>query len=161
MIHAPLFFEWPEYGGLPMITRISRSLTFCAALTSALIAGQQKVRLRLDRLQRVGQKHLQPLVVVQRMPLVAEILRQLQVRDRVGRDQVFEAEQVFQDVLAHDQVGAPGVRPADIVENALEHLQQERAGAAGEVEHRDAVVVGEALGESRSCLSECRPPRGR
>ena len=25
--HAPLFFEWPEYGGLPVTTRIGFSLT--------------------------------------------------------------------------------------------------------------------------------------
>ncbi len=64
------------------------------------------------------------------------------MRDGVRRNQIFEPEQVLQNVLAHDEVRAARVRPADILENALEHLQEERAGAAGEIKHGHAFVVG-------------------
>ena len=38
---------------------------------------------------------------------------------------------------------------ADVLEDPLEHLEQERAGAAGEVQDGHALVVGEALGISK------------
>src|ERR1035437_7562372 len=84
------------------------------------------------------------------MVLVLEILRQLQVRDRIGSNEVFEPEDMLQEMLAHDQVGAPGVRAADIIERSLKHLQEKGAGAAGEVEHRHALAIGEAIADAKA-----------
>ena len=87
------------------------------------------------------------------MLLISQILRQLQVRDRVGRDQVFEAKDILQDVLAHDQVGArPTSGPPMFSKILLKHLQQERTGAAGEIEHGHALVVGEAVLDAEARL---------
>ena len=83
------------------------------------------------------------------------------MRDCIGSDQVLKPKDVLQKMLTYDQVSAPGVRAADIVEDALEHFQQKRSGAAGEIEHRHAVIVGKTLADAERLLSECRPPRAR
>ena len=54
------------------MTRIGFSLTFCAAVDFGADRRQQQILLRLDRLQRIGQKDLQPLALRQRMALVGE-----------------------------------------------------------------------------------------
>lgn len=79
------------------------------------------------------------------MFFILQILRQLEVGNRVGSDQVFEAEQVSQKMFAHDQIGPSGIGSANVVENALTDLQQKGAGAAGKIEHRNAAMVREAL----------------
>ena len=48
-------------------------------------------------------------------------------------------------MIANDQARLGRIRAADVVEDPLKHLQQERSGAAGEVEHGDLLVVGEAV----------------
>ena len=92
-----MFFECPEYSGFPVIR-----------LRPLHLVGQgrhQQIALWLHRLQRVGQEDLQTFLIVQRMALVAQVLRQLQMSDGVRRDQVFEAIDVLRQVLAHDAVG--------------------------------------------------------
>ena len=59
------------------------------------------------------------------------------MRNRIGRDQIFEAMNVAQHVFAHDMVGAPRVRTADILKYFFEHFEQEGACAAGEIENSD------------------------
>src|SRR5436190_14257378 len=70
---------------------------------------KQKVLLRLPWLQGVRQEYLKAFVIPQWMLLIPEILRQLQVCDRIGGDQVLESEQVLQNVLA--QLGRLGLCP--------------------------------------------------
>src|SRR5438876_9628324 len=48
-------------------------------------------------------------------------------------------------MLARDQVRAPGVWPADVVEDALKYLQKERASPTGKIEHCNSPMVGEAV----------------
>lgn len=67
------------------------------------------------------------------------------MRDGIGRDQIFEAEQVLDQMRTHDRVGAAGLGATDVVEDPLEHFQQKSADAAGEVQHRHPLVVGEAV----------------
>ena len=47
----------------------------------------------------------------------------------------------------------PELRAADVVEDALKYLQQERAGAAGEIEHGDALVIGQAVADAEASPS--------
>ena len=53
-------------------------------------------------------------------------------------------------MLSNDKIGASGVSASDVFEYLLKHLQQERAGAAGKIEHRDARVVGKAIADAES-----------
>ena len=116
--------------------------------------GKQEVRLRLYRLQGVRQKHLKAFATLEPMLLVLEVLRQLQMRDRVGGDQVFEPEKVLQQVLTHYWVSAPLTRPADVFEDPLKDFQQKSTGAAGEVEHGHALVVGEAIADAEALFQD-------
>ena len=67
------------------------------------------------------------------------------MRDRLRRDKVFEAEDILQQVFAHDKARLGRVRAPDIVEDALKDLQQKRSGAAGKIEHSDAVIYRQVL----------------
>ena len=73
------------------------------------------------------------------------------MRDGVGRDQIFEAEDVLQHVLANDR-GRRARAPAPPMLSKMRWntSEQERAGAAGEVEHGDALVVGEAVADAEA-----------
>jgi hypothetical protein len=57
-------------------------------------------------------------------------------------------------MLAHHQIGAPCVRAADIVENALKYLHEESARTAGEIEDGYAPVVGEPVGNVEACFQD-------
>lgn len=74
------------------------------------------------------------------------------MRDRVGRDEIFEAEDVLQHMLANDEARLGRIRAADVVEDAFKHFENEGAGAAGEIEHGDALMVGEALRNAKRSL---------
>ena len=49
-------------------------------------------------------------------------------------------------MLAHDQPCLGLVGAANVLEYLLEHFQQKRASAAGEIQHGHAIVVGKASG---------------
>ena len=55
-------------------------------------------------------------------------------------------------MVADDQVGTAGIGAADIFENPLADFEQKRAGAAGEIEHRDTAVVGETVDDAETVL---------
>src|SRR5260370_23616380 len=54
----------------------------------------------------------------------------------------------------HDRVGPPSARSADIVEDALEHLQQKSSGAACKVEHGHALIIGEPIANIEILLQD-------
>ena len=72
----------------------------------------------------------------------------------VWGDEIFEAVDILQEMFAHDQVCMARIGAADIVENALEHFQQKSACAAGEIQHRDALVVGQPRLDGESVFQD-------
>ena len=89
--------------------------------------------LRRDGFQRVSEENLQPFLVLQRVPLVLEVLRKLEMGDGIWSDQIFEAEDILEQMLANDQVGVAGVGASDLFENALKDFEQEGPCTTGEV----------------------------
>ena len=83
--------------------------------------------LRRDGFQRVSEENLQPFLVLQRVPLVLEVLRKLEMGDGIWSDQIFEAEDILEQMLANDQVGGAGVGASNLFENALEDFEEKRA----------------------------------
>ena len=86
------------------------------------------------------------------MTLILEILRKLEMCDRVRCDQIFESIQILEKVLSHDEVGARVLRTPDVIEDPLEDFEQECTGATGEVEHGDTLVVSQAIADTKTLL---------
>ena len=113
--------------------------------------GQEPVGLRRDGFQGVRQVDAQPLVGLHRVTPVVQELRQLQMGDRVGRNQILEAVQVLQNVFSHD-VAADARR--DRLEYLLQHFQEKRARAGGEVQHGHPLAVGQPLTDAEGVFQD-------
>ena len=89
--------------GMAGVGRITRnhqdglmSLTaWAASFTSCDSSGTRKFSLRFYGFQGVGQVDVQPLAGLHRVALVSQELRQLQMRDRVRGNQIFESRTGF------------------------------------------------------------------
>ena len=73
--------------------------------------------------------------------------------DGVRGDEIFKAVEIFQDVFA-DHLVAHAL--GGVLQNLLHHFQEEGAGAGGEVQHRDAAAVGQAILNAKGVFSRYR-----